>query len=193
MDTGECLRVGEGHMCLDTGIDVAGQDPVAVVAKLIGHQRVERLAHPGHSHWTAGRATRQTVAGEGCHHHVETVRGITTGGRRIGQQRDECEHLHERAGSSVKEVQRSPVRPSPALVDKMKIDAVGCPLQFHSNWNRHVGRGWGQSDMERAASRQVETGRRVESGFHHQLFGHDCCADGYHRSSQPSPQDQIGS
>jgi hypothetical protein len=82
------------------------------------------------------RPVGEAEAGDRGHDHVERVGGIAAVTLRVGQARDQVEHLDERARPAVHDQQRQRRRPAPARVDQVQAEAVDVRAEVRQRVDR---------------------------------------------------------
>ena len=111
-----------GEPGADHRADVIGMRGVARVAEPL-HEAGPEPGHAAAGHPAAG-PVGEAEAGHRRHDHVEGVGGVAAVRPRVGEERDQLEHLDEGAGPAVGDEQRHRRRPPPALVDHVDAGAV---------------------------------------------------------------------
>ena len=104
-----------------------------------------RQHQPGHP---AAGAVGEAEAGHRRYDHVEGVGGIAAVRPRVGEERDQGEHLDEGAGPAVGDEQRHRRRPPPALMNHVDADAVHLGPEVRHRVHRPLRRGAAHVDLD---------------------------------------------
>ncbi len=107
--------------------------PCSKVPSLDSEARVSQLAHQfrpqcGHAkrvHSANRGPIGKTESGQRGNHHVKRIGGIATMSNRVGQQREDAQHLNERSGPPMRDHQRYGRGSPAAFVNEVDPDAIG--------------------------------------------------------------------
>jgi hypothetical protein len=116
---GEVVRQPAG----DHRADVVPVGREAAVAEAL-HQLRPQRGHPAPGHPARRRPVGEAEARHRRHDDVEGIRGIAAVGRRIAEERDEGEHLDERAGPAMGDEERQRRRPAAPRMDEVDAETV---------------------------------------------------------------------
>ena len=107
----------------DHRADVVPVGREAAVAEAL-HQLRPQRGHPAPGHPAGRRPVGEPEAGDRGHDHVEGIRGIAAVGSGVGEERDEGEHLDERAGPAMGDEERQRRWPVAPRVDEVDAETV---------------------------------------------------------------------
>jgi len=118
MYSDDIFSVREAEACGDAGAPVAPLRPKPPVAEA-AHQFGPEVGDAKRMHPSLGRAVGEAIARQRGHDDIERVARVAAVARRVGEQRQDLEHLDERAGPAVGDDQRQRGRACAARVDEM--------------------------------------------------------------------------
>src|ERR1700730_18491686 len=124
MDANEQIRMRQSQALRHCSPDVSASGGKAKVTERVRHQARPPLGGFRCRHAANGGTVGESESRQRWNDHVERVRGIAAMARWIGQQRDNLDHLKERARPAMGEKYRQWLRPLAAFMNEVDAEAI---------------------------------------------------------------------